>query len=355
MWNKKINYLSLLILLGGALIFYHHYLLLIMMILMIIMPIVSYFLMKYIADRIKITVSIEKISVGKEIPVDVCFAVQNNTFIPIETVKINSIIKNTFYENEDKYSLIMTALPKKKNEVYMTVSGIYCGRLEVKINEYEIYDFLGMFKRNIKCFEKAEFYIMPSKKQEYEKFNLSPKGNSEEDELQLSKGDDVSQISQIRDYIPGDRLSNIHWKLSSKKEEMQVKEYSLPFSEDVILFVETYIDKENPLIFDEIIEVLFSIGNDLINQRRKFSVAWASVMNYEINYYEINNDDDLISVIKSIYYEKSLEYNGAGYELFDAINSEVKATLLYLLDGSDKKCQGEKIDVGSERVVLVCQ
>lgn len=355
MWNKRINYISLLILIGGALIFYHHYLLMIMMILMIILPVISYFLMKYMSDKTKITVNIEKTSVGKDIPVDVCFAVQNNTFIPVEKIKINSKVQNTFYENEDNYSLIMTALPKKTNEVCMKVSGIYCGRLEVQITDYEIYDFLGMFKRSIKSDNKAEVFIMPSKKQEYENFKLSPKGSSEEEELQFAKGDDVSQISQIRDYIPGDRLSNIHWKLSSKKEEMQVKEYSLPFSEDVILFVETFIDKENPLIFDEVIEVLFSVCNDLINQRRKFSVAWASVSEYEMNYFEVNNDDDLMSVIKGIYYEKSLEYNGAGYELFESVNSEMKGTLLYLSDGKTKNCQGEKIDIGSERVVLICQ
>ena len=136
---------------------------------------------------------------------------------------------------------------------------------------------------------------------------------------------------------------------------MQVKEYSLPFSEDVILLVETFIDKENPLIFDEIIEVLFSVGNDLVNQRRKFSVAWASVSKYEINYFEVNNEDDLITVIKGIYYEKSQEYNGAAYEMFDAVNSELKGTLLYLSDGKTKNNNGEKIDIGSERVVLICQ
>lgn len=355
MWNKRINYISLLILTGGALIFYHHYLLMIMMVLMIILPIVSYFLMYYMVKKTKITVKIEKTSVGKDVPVDVCFAVQNKTFIPVENIKINSKVQNTFYENEDNYSLIMAGLPKKTNEVYMKVSGIYCGRLEVHITDYEIYDFLGMFKRNIKSGEKADIFIMPSKRQSYEKFNLSPKGSSEEEELQFVKGDDVSQISQIRDYIPGDRLSNIHWKLSSKKEEMQVKEYSLPFSEDIILFVETYIDKDNPLMFDEIIEVLFSIGNDLIIQRRKFSVAWASSLEYEINYFEVNNDDDLMSVIKGIYFEKSLEYNGAGYELFDAINPEVKGTLLYLSDGKSNSFHGEKVDIGSERVVLKCQ
>ena len=175
MWSKRINYISLLILVGAGLIFYHHYLLLIMMILMIALPIISYFSMKKMVDETKITVNTQKTSVGKNVPVDVCFAVQNNTFIPVEKIKINLKVQNTFYENDDNYSLIMTALPKKENKSFMQVSGVYCGRLEVSITDYDIYDFLGMFKKNILSEEKAEILIMPSKKQEYEKFNYHQK------------------------------------------------------------------------------------------------------------------------------------------------------------------------------------
>lgn len=355
MWNRWINYVSLIILLVIGLLFYHHYLLMLFLVFMFILPIASYITMQMMIKKMKITVKAEKTSVGKNIPVDVYFAVQNNFPVPLEKVKINAVIYNYFYENEDNYSINLSALPNKEKRAKISLSGVYCGRLIVEVTDYVVYDFLGLFRKKIKSNVRAEVYIMPSKEQEYEKFVLSPKGISEDEELQTVKGDDVSQISQIRDYIPGDRLSNIHWKLSSKKEELQVKEYSMPFSEDVVLLVELFIDKENPLIFDEIIEVLFSIGNDMVMQRRRFSISWCSNSEYDMYSMEVNTTDDLLSVIKDIYFEKSSNYNGATYEMYTAVNGDSKGTLLYLSDGYGADKKGTKIDIGSERVVLTCQ
>ena len=41
-------------------------------------------------------------------------------------------------------------------------------------------------------------------------------------------GDDVSEVFQIRSFQPGDKIQNIHWKLSAKEDELMVRENSLP-------------------------------------------------------------------------------------------------------------------------------
>ena len=79
---------------------------------------------------------------------------------------------------------------------------------------------------------------MPERNIELPQINLSDSGVANDDEVQYTKGDDVSQISQIRNYIPGDKLQNIHWKLSAKNEELQVKEFSKPYSDEVTLLVD---------------------------------------------------------------------------------------------------------------------
>ena len=42
------------------------------------------------------------------------------------------------------------------------------------------------------------------------------------------KGDDPSEIFDIREYADGDKIQRIHWKLSSKTGDLMVKEGSLP-------------------------------------------------------------------------------------------------------------------------------
>ena len=48
-------------------------------------------------------------------------------------------------------------------------------------------------------------------------------GMSESEESQ-AKGNDFAEITDVREYRPGDRIKDIHWKLSAKKETLMVKE-----------------------------------------------------------------------------------------------------------------------------------
>lgn len=355
MLNKWINYLSLIVLIVIGLLFYHHYLMFILLMFILILPIASYINMFFSFKKIKLAVSINKMSVGKNIPFDVWFCVKNNYHVPIEKIEINAVIYNRFYENEDKYSINISALPNKENKAKLSVSSLYCGIINVEITDYYVYDFLGLFRKHINANIKTQISIMPSKEEDYEIIKLSYKGSSKEDGVQNIKGEDVSQISEIRDYIPGDRLSDIHWKLSAKKDELQVKEYSLHVFEELILLIELFIDKNNPKIFDEIIEELFSLSNYLISNQKKFFVSWCgSDDSYEVYLREVNNTDDLIEVIKDLFYIKSVKYDGAVYDIYMSVRGEIKGTILYLSDGIEKSSKAIKIDTSSEKVVLVC-
>ena len=233
------------------------------------------------------------------------------------------------------------------------MTGVYCGRMTVKIESAEIYDAFGMFrfKKNIESAE--DIYIMPSKADKFENVALSTLGVSEDEEMQTKKGDDVSQISEIRNYIPGDKLQNIHWKLSAKEEELQVKEFSLPYSEDVIILVELYVNSEEPEIFDELLETLFAFSMDLIRQGRKFNITWKND-EYDFKMMEVYNDDDLNSVIREIFFAKPQQHNGSTYELYTSINQEIKGMVLYLSNQDVLVKSGIKLDIGSERVMLTC-
>ena len=54
-------------------------------------------------------------------------------------------------------------------------------------------------------------------------------GGEDEQEIQFNprneKGEDVSEVIGIREYKQGDHPKRIHWKLSSKKKQIMIKEY----------------------------------------------------------------------------------------------------------------------------------
>ena len=42
------------------------------------------------------------------------------------------------------------------------------------------------------------------------------------------KGEDASEIYDVREYRAGDRMQKVHWKLSAREDTIYIKEFSYP-------------------------------------------------------------------------------------------------------------------------------
>lgn len=354
MWTNRINYLIFLAFIVFGLIFYNHYVLLMFIGVMLFMPLASLILAETGKKKINVNVLTDKASVGKHVPIDVYFDVENQSVVPVENFTLNIKIWNSFYGNNEIYELIVPSTPKSTRRTTMQVDSLYCGRLVIEITAAVMYDLLGLFRFRIPVTSKAEVMIMPYEQVEMDNLPMSTKGNPDDEELQYVKGDDVSQISQIRDYIPGDRLQNIHWKLSAKSEELQVKEYSLPYSDEVILLLELFVNADMPELFDELIGKMFAISGNLIKQGRKFQLVWYDIRIEDFVTREVNQSDELMAAMMDLYYAVPEKVNGSTYEMFTRMYSEVKGTVLYLCDSSVKPAEGYEIDIETDKVVLTC-
>lgn len=354
MWTNRINYLIFLALIVSGLIFYNHYALIMLLVIMVLLPFVSLALTLKGKKKININILTDKASVGKKVPIDVYFDVDNKSFLSVENLTLSIRIYNTFYGNNENYELIIPSTPRSTRRATMKVNNIYCGRMVVEVNNAIIYDLFGLFRFNLPVHKKTEVMIMPYEQVELDNIPISVNGSSDDEELQYTKGDDVSQISQIRTYIPGDRLQNIHWKLSAKSEELQVKEYSLPYSDEVTLLLEIFVNKEMPELFDELIEKMFAVSGNLIKQGRRFQLVWYDSNLQEFVSREINHSDELMEAITDLYYVEPEKTDGITYEMYRKINSEIKGTVFYLSDNGVKVVEGTEIDIETDKVVLTC-
>ena len=71
--------------------------------------------------------------------------------------------------------------------------------------------------------------------------NLIPNPDSQEDSDSYSQerpGADLTETFQIREYVPGDSMRQIHWKLSGKFDRLIVRDPALPITRNVLVFWE---------------------------------------------------------------------------------------------------------------------
>lgn len=354
MWGRRFNYFSFVTLILFGLLFYHHYAMMVWVAILVILPFFSFALTKLTVNKITPEVLIKKTSVGKNVPIDIYFIVKNGFLSPIDNLKLKIKIYNSFYKNEEEYELVVPDASISKRQVCMNISGLYCGRVIVKVEEMIIEDFLGLFRFERELSLTDEVMVMPESNIEIPQFNLSVSGTTNDDEVQYIKGDDVSQISQIRNYIPGDRMQNIHWKLSAKQEEIQVKEFSKPYSDEVTLLVEFSIHEKNPEITDRIIEVYYAMGKYLIKNGRRFWAAWFNTRTMELFETRIETGEELDISLNELYYMMPYENPTLTYDNYMSIYSEKTTTIMYISDINVSNIQGEKLDISDDKVVITC-
>ncbi len=86
------------------------------------------------------------------------------------------------------------------------------------------------------------------------------------------RGDDYSEVLLLRDYVPGDSLKQIHWKLSSKLDRLIVREASMPVQRSLLICMDNPTDC-TPDESDAIAEITASVLRALSDAGSVFSVA----------------------------------------------------------------------------------
>lgn len=189
-----------------------------------------------LADRIEGSILADRETVRPTETVTVVFHVQNRSFFcALRSVWLFTA-GNSFYRTCDGQKLLLAIPPRGGKQFPLTVSVTNLGRIVFSCKEYILTDLLGIFAIHADCAMECSFFVLP--RPDASTRTAVPETLSGVMELSEStrKGNDHSEVSDIRAYIAGDRPRDIHWKLSARHGELMVKErVSLSGSEHVLL------------------------------------------------------------------------------------------------------------------------
>ena len=156
------------------------------------------------------------------------------------------------------------------------LSSAFCGHIFMKITKAAVTDPFGLFSfsPNVSV-TSSSIFVLP-KIQSAAIPDASPSVSSPDSDI-FSKekpGDDPSELFDIRPYREGDRLSRIHFKLSSKYEETMVKEMSLPISVGTLLLLEQNgSTSEN----ERLLDITASLSFSLTQQNFHHRICWSDL------------------------------------------------------------------------------
>lgn len=104
-----------------------------------------------------------------------------------------------------------------------------CGKIVYSCNEVWLQDMFRLFRVKIRPFSKKSVTVYPKRMQIIAEISQKTVGAPRnEGIMQNRKGHDPSEMYDIREYVPGDDVRSIHWKLSSKTDSLILREPSDP-------------------------------------------------------------------------------------------------------------------------------
>lgn len=325
---RIIIYVALVAVNGFVYYFLHSHFHFLLLVVMLIAPVLSVLLAFYMRSRLEVTVEnrVVREKYGYQNKESFVFVkLHNKTWCVSLDAKVELVVKNTFFGTEGSRIVSVPIYAKKGYELELPLIATLPGLVQVEVKSIMIKDLMGFVFLKKQFDAVGEITVMPERITDinYESVNLD-QGMLESEESS-KRGNDFSDVHEIREYIPGDKLMSIHWKLSAKRDILMVKDrVSMSDKQLVILPELCGLDKKN---LEIILVTTYSIISHLIEDKTTVRLMYWSAGRYEYEDIRIDYAEELNEAFAKMFYEDTyIDMNEAASHMAN-VHPEMKAYL----------------------------
>lgn len=281
----------------------------------VMIPIFLRISLLYIKFKLNISIKTPTVSYYRNKPQSVQLVIENNSIFPVS--KAAALLTCSSSVTGEKIPITLTFPVPAKNVtiVELTINMPHCGLTEIKLNRFEITDYIRLLKKSIRKTQPVSILTLPSGIELNYKIHIPCSVTDEESNVysKLHAGDDPSEIYRIREYNPGDMPKRIHWKLSSRTGTMWVKEYSLPIKQRASILIDySSMNKPSADLMDAALESAYSLSMALVKQGVPVIIYWLSEKSQKLVWNDINSvselNDCFTTLLSSLPVEDSKEF-----------------------------------------------
>ena len=277
---------------------------LVLLIIMVTLPIIMFITTLYTKRKLNVEFAVKDKIAAKNESFPVQLVVTNNSIFPVGKAEAHIEYYNIFNNQITDFELYLPIQSRNSQRITFQISSKFCGIINIQTDKIVIFDPLRIFKFNIARNISTKIAVLPEGHEIEGTVCYTDRINEESDHFSENRpGDDPSEVFDLREYIPGDKLNRIHWKLSSKKDEFIVKEYSLPIDVPCAVFLDLkcYEDNDYTLpVFDTLVETLLSVSKFLVENERPHKIIFYNAKQKCFDEKEINDPEILGDVIKEL-------------------------------------------------------
>ena len=188
--------------------------------------------------------------------------------LPLARITLRLTEQNLLTGETRKRRLAMSGVARRKPVELSAPTG-HCGLLELRVNKARVYDYLGLFSRRLDRPTPARLLCRPIPAA------MEPPAIPEGQGMRPTSGSAArrgpGEDYDLREYRPGDPMRSVHWKLSSKWDELIVRERA----ETVVPLPLLTLDRfGGPELLDQLLDKLLGLSRALLDVQRPHAVLW---------------------------------------------------------------------------------
>lgn len=232
-----------------------------------LVPIISVVYIWVVFLQFRIYQEIESRFVVCKQPVPYYFTLPNESFFAFAKLSVK-MYSGTSYVTDLPETESYEMLPGDSDTYHTKLICKYRGEYEVGVKEVEITDFLELFRFRYRVKDSFRAIVFPRLLQLDEIKGL-------DDFAQFSMWESMQQKEEpdvvTRDYVAGDSVKYIHWKVSAKEQKLKVRNMTGERRKDVLLAYSTervgkmpeeYLPLEN-----QVLELVLALGNHFVQKK----------------------------------------------------------------------------------------
>lgn len=303
-----LEFLFLFSLNAVALWFFRGYLNLLIAVLMVLFLTYS-IISVYIAVRyLSVEIEMPTAYVEKNTAFHAKIRLRNRCVLPFVQARIALRAGNIFLGDDAEDTLVLAVKPKGVTETVYPLYSEYSGNIELRAVRLTLFDLLGVWPVKKPLAVHANIGILPVPDMDTEfPLNDFSVGMEEAEESSMT-GSDFSDVSEVREYLPGDPMKNIHWKLSAKKtgspfDGLMVKERTRMSSRKMMVVLA--LAKTSPAAVDAAMDQLYGLGICYLRQHMPVTVCYYSERFHEIREEAVDSEEKWRDAVLQIMYSQA--------------------------------------------------
>ena len=281
--------------------------------LIVTVPVFMFIFLLILRKRVSVSVDsknplAEKDAIDRPARAVITLSVENRSrLLPVTKGIARVRYENPFSGDKGKLKIRFSVDTGRKRDRRIPVVMNHCGNVAITVEKVRIYDYLNIFAWTIgKNFETQDVLVLPPTKEMYlGKDKWYNETSEDSDRFSVyKKGDDPSEIFDIRDYVDGDKIQRIHWKLSSKTGGLMVKEGSLPLTKEIHIFIDLCVKgvrEERNHNINLLVQGIYSIAMFMIEKGIPQSYIWYDKNNGVIQEYSVEQEEELYWMFQELF------------------------------------------------------